>query len=60
MKSIMYSTEPCFRARLCFLLGGSQDGWDRILSKWTVEDASPYEFDEILNLGDTPYDAIVV
>ena len=26
--------------------------------KRTVEDASPYEFDEILNLGDTPHDAI--
>ena len=42
-----------------FLLGGSQHGWDRVLSKRTVEDASPYELDGNLNLGDTPYDAIV-
>ena len=41
-----------------FLLGSSQYGWDRVLSKRTAEDASPYEFDEILNLGDTPHDAI--
>ena len=26
----------------------------------TVEDASPYKCDGILNLGDTPYDAIMV
>ena len=28
--------------------------------KRTVEDASPYKFDEILNLGNTPYDVIMV
>ena len=38
-----------------FLFGGSQHGWDRVLLKRTVEDASPYKFDGILNLGDTPY-----
>ena len=45
---------------LSFLLVGLQYGWDRGLSKRTVEDASPYKFGGNLNLGDTPHDSIVV